>query len=178
LPLRDIIASLKEIYCGSIGSEYMHIADTTIRRWIINRLESSKASLTIAPDKKHWILKLLTAAEGIESHLHNKFVGQKRFSLEGGESLIPILDELTQGFGEKGVNEIVIGMAHRGRLNVLVNILGKSPASLFNEFAGTSQLSPGVSTGDVKYHMGFSSDIATPAVSPFNTGNNPSHLEI
>jgi 2-oxoglutarate dehydrogenase E1 component len=179
LPLRDIIANLKEIYCGSIGSEYMHIVDTTTRRWIINRLESSKASLTIEPDKKRWILKLLTAAEGIESHLHNKFVGQKRFSLEGGESLIPILDELTQGFGAKGINEIVIGMAHRGRLNVLVNILGKSPASLFNEFAGTSQLSPGVSTGDVKYHMGFSSDIATPGGPVHLTlAFNPSHLEI
>jgi len=130
--------------------------------------------------KKLWTLKLLTAAEGIESHLHNRFVGQKRFSLEGGESLIPILDELTQGFGEKGVNEIVIGMAHRGRLNVLVNILGKSPASLFNEFAGTSPLSPGVSTGDVKYHMGFSSDISTPGGRPVHItlAFNPSHLEI
>ncbi len=179
LPLRDIIANLQEIYCGSIGSEYMHIVDTQIRRWIINRLESSKTNLELEPEKKHWTLKLLTAAEGIESHLHNRFVGQKRFSLEGGESLIPILDELIQGFGAKGVNEIVIGMAHRGRLNVLVNILGKSPASLFNEFAGTSPLSPGVSTGDVKYHMGFSSDISTPGGPTHITlAFNPSHLEI
>ncbi|MGZ4957534.1 MAG: 2-oxoglutarate dehydrogenase E1 component, partial [Methylobacter sp.] len=154
-------------------------ADTYIRRWIINRLESSKSNLELEPEKKLWTLKLLTAAEGIESHLHNRFVGQKRFSLEGGESLIPILDELTQGFGAKGVNEIVIGMAHRGRLNVLVNILGKSPASLFNEFAGTSPLSPGVSTGDVKYHMGFSSDISTPGGPAHITlAFNPSHLEI
>lgn len=179
LPLRDIIANLQEIYCGSIGSEYMHIVDTQIRRWIINRLESSKTNLELEPEKKYWLLKLLTAAEGIESHLHNRFVGQKRFSLEGGESLIPILDELIQGFGNKGVNEIVIGMAHRGRLNVLVNILGKSPASLFNEFAGTSPLSPGVSTGDVKYHMGFSSDISTPGGPVHLTlAFNPSHLEI
>lgn len=179
LPLRDIIANLQEIYCGSIGSEYMHIVDTQIRRWIINRLESSKANLELEPEKKHWLLKLLTAAEGIESHLHNRFVGQKRFSLEGGESLIPILDELIQGLGAKGVNEIVIGMAHRGRLNVLVNILGKSPASLFNEFAGTSPLSPGVSTGDVKYHMGFSSDLSTPGGPTHITlAFNPSHLEI
>jgi len=179
LPLRDIIANLQEIYCGSIGAEYMHIADTHIRRWIINRLESAKINFELTPEKKHWTLQLLTAAEGIESHLHNRFVGQKRFSLEGGESLIPILDELTQGFGEKGVNEIVIGMAHRGRLNVLVNILGKSPASLFNEFAGTSPLSPGVSTGDVKYHMGFSSDISTPGGPVHITlAFNPSHLEI
>ncbi len=179
LPLRDIIANLQEIYCGSIGAEYMHIADTHIRRWIINRLESAKINFELTPEKKHWTLQLLTAAEGIESHLHNRFVGQKRFSLEGGESLIPILDELTQGLGEKGVNEIVIGMAHRGRLNVLVNILGKSPASLFNEFAGTSPLSPGVSTGDVKYHMGFSSDISTPGGPVHITlAFNPSHLEI
>ena len=179
LPLRDIIANLQEIYCGSIGSEYMHIVDTNIRRWIINHLESSKTNLELEPEKKHWLLKLLTAAEGIESHLHNRFVGQKRFSLEGGESLIPILDELIQGFGTKGINEIVIGMAHRGRLNVLVNILGKSPASLFNDFAGTSPLSPGVSTGDVKYHMGFSSDISTSGGPVHLTlAFNPSHLEI
>lgn len=179
LALRDIMTNLKQTYCGSIGSEYMHIVDTSTRRWIINRLESTKAGLVLTSEKKHWLLKLLTAAEGIERHLHNKFVGQKRFSLEGGESLIAILDELTQNAGEKGVKEIVIGMAHRGRLNVLVNILGKSPASLFNEFAGTSQLSPGVSTGDVKYHMGFSSDIDT-AGGPIHItlAFNPSHLEI
>jgi 2-oxoglutarate dehydrogenase E1 component len=179
LPLREIIASLNEIYCGSIGSEYMHIVDTQIRRWLINRLENSKAHLNPEPEKKLWLLKLLTAAEGIEVHLHNKFVGQKRFSLEGGESLIPILDELILGAGDKGVNEIVIGMAHRGRLNVLVNILGKSPATLFDEFAGMSMHSPGVSSGDVKYHMGFSSDIATPGGPVHLTlAFNPSHLEI
>jgi len=179
LPLRDIIANLQEIYCGSIGSEYMHIVDTQIRRWIINRLESSKSNLKLEPDKKLWLLKLLTAAEGIEHHLHNRFVGQKRFSLEGGESLIPILDELIQGFGSKGVTEIVIGMAHRGRLNVLINTLGKNPANLFNEFAGTSPLSPGVSSGDVKYHMGFSSDVSGPCGPVHLTlAFNPSHLEI
>jgi 2-oxoglutarate dehydrogenase E1 component len=180
LPLRDIIANLKDMYCGSIGSEYMHIVDTHIRRWLIGRLEASnKTRLFVEPAKKQWLLKLLTGAEGIESHLHNRFVGQKRFSLEGGESLIPILDELIQGSGDKGVKEIVIGMAHRGRLNVLVNILGKSPASLFDEFAGTSTLSPGVSSGDVKYHMGFSSDIATPGGPVHLTlAFNPSHLEI
>ncbi|MEQ1529328.1 MAG: 2-oxoglutarate dehydrogenase E1 component [Methylococcales bacterium] len=179
LPLRDIIARLKEIYCGSIGSEYMHIVDTQIRRWVIHRLETYKANLAIEPEKKRWLLKQLTAAEGIETHLHNRFVGQKRFSLEGGESLSPILDELVEGSAAKGVNEIVIGMAHRGRLNVLVNILGKSPASLFNEFAGMSAPSPGVSSGDVKYHMGFSSDIATPSGPIHLTlAFNPSHLEI
>ncbi|MCX7098114.1 MAG: 2-oxoglutarate dehydrogenase E1 component [Methylococcales bacterium] len=179
LPLREIIANLQSIYCGSIGSEFMHIVDTHIRRWVINRLESPKANVSPDAEKKQWLLKLLTAAEGIESHLHHRFVGQKRFSLEGGESLIPILDELIQGSGEKGVKEVVIGMAHRGRLNVLINILGKSPASLFDEFAGTSTPSPGVNSGDVKYHMGFSSDIATPGGPVHLTlAFNPSHLEI
>ena len=179
LPLREIIASLKAIYCGSIGSEFMHIVDTHMRRWLIQRLENSKASLIAEPEKKRWLLKLLTAAEGIEVHLQNRFVGQKRFSLEGGEALIPILDELIQGLSDKGVKEIVIGMAHRGRLNVLVNILGKSPASLFDEFAGTYAPTPSVRSGDVKYHMGFSSDLDL-AAGPMHLtlAFNPSHLEI
>ncbi|MFZ2724865.1 MAG: 2-oxoglutarate dehydrogenase E1 component [Methylococcaceae bacterium] len=179
LSLRDLIDTLQSIYCESIGAEYMHIVDTQVRRWLIHRLESAKGQLNLDPDKKRWLLKLLTAAEGIETHLQNRFVGQKRFSLEGGESLIPVLDELIQCSGEKGVKEIVIGMAHRGRLNVLVNILGKSPASLFNEFAGISKLSPGVKSGDVKYHMGFSSDVETAGGAVHLTlAFNPSHLEI
>jgi 2-oxoglutarate dehydrogenase E1 component len=179
LPLRKIISILKEIYCGSIGTEYMHIVDTDIKRWIKNRLESSKANLIIPNEKKIWMLKGLTAAEGIEKHLHRKFAGQKRFSLEGSESLIPILDELIQRCGADGVKEIVIGMAHRGRLNVLVNTLGKSPATLFDEFAGSSSKAVGASSGDVKYHMGFSSDIST-AGGPVHLtlAFNPSHLEI
>jgi 2-oxoglutarate dehydrogenase E1 component len=179
LPLRDIITSLKEIYCGSIGSEYMHIVDTQIRRWLIGRLESSRNNLKVDTEKKLWTLKLLTAAEGIETHLQNKFVGQKRFSLEGGESLIPTLDELIQCAGAKGVKELVIGMAHRGRLNVLVNILGKSPSSLFDEFAGKAKPSAGAGSGDVKYHMGFSSDVGTEGGPVHLTlAFNPSHLEI
>ncbi|MCX7084177.1 MAG: 2-oxoglutarate dehydrogenase E1 component [Methylococcales bacterium] len=179
LPLRNIIENLRAIYCASIGSEFMHIVDTQTRRWLINRLETTKAKVNLNPEQKHEILKLLTAAEGIESHLHHRFVGQKRFSLEGGESLIPILDELIQVSGHKGVKEIVIGMAHRGRLNVLVNILGKSPASLFDEFAGTSSLLPGARSGDVKYHMGFSSNLKTPGGPVHVTlAFNPSHLEI
>lgn len=179
LPLREIISRLQDIYCGSIGSEYMHIVDTQIRRWVITRIETYTANLKFEADKKLWLLKLLTAAEGIEQYLQNKFVGQKRFSLEGAESLIPILDELIQNSGAKGVKEIVIGMAHRGRLNVLINILGKSPANLFNEFAGTTSPSPGVSSGDVKYHMGFSSDVETPGGPVHLTlAFNPSHLEI
>ncbi len=186
LPLRDIMVNLERIYCGSIGSEFMHIADTPTRRWLIERLENPPApfgdgqgKIVVNTEKKLWILKQLIAAEGIETHLHAKFVGQKRFSLEGGESLIPILDELIQGLGAKGAKEIVIGMAHRGRLNVLVNIFGKNPTVLFNEFAGTSPLSAGVSTGDVKYHMGFSSDVETPGGTAHITlAFNPSHLEI
>ena len=179
LPLRDIIQNLKNLYGGSIGYEYMHIVDTQIRRWLIGRIESSKNKLVLNAENKKSILKLLTAAESIESYLHHRFVGQKRFSLEGGESLIVILDELIQSSGNNGVKEIVIGMAHRGRLNVLVNILGKSPASLFNEFEGTSALSPGVNSGDVKYHMGFSSDITTPGGAVHLTlAFNPPHLEI
>jgi 2-oxoglutarate dehydrogenase E1 component len=182
LPLRDIIANLEQIYCGSIGAEFMHIVDTPTRRWIINRLEGKDTALKeqkLSEEKKRQTLNQLIAAEGIETHLHAKFVGQKRFSLEGGESLIPILDDLIQGLGAKGAREIVIGMAHRGRLNVLVNIFGKNPNVLFNEFAGTSPLSTGVSSGDVKYHMGFSSDVQTPGGSVHITlAFNPSHLEI
>ncbi len=176
--LRDIISTLKKIYCGSIGTEYMHIVDTDSKRWIQNKLESCRPGLSNAEDKR-WLLHLLTAAEGIEKHLHTKYVGQKRFSLEGGESLIPILDELTQQIGKNQGKELVIGMAHRGRLNVLVNILGKSPAALFGEFEGTHVSSPGALTGDVKYHMGFSSNIETPG-GPIHVtlAFNPSHLEI
>jgi 2-oxoglutarate dehydrogenase E1 component len=180
LPLRKIISTLKEIYCGSIGTEYMHIIDAETLRWIKNKLEGSEpGSLTRSNDKKISILKLLTAAEGIEKHLHRRYVGQKRFSLEGSECLIPILDELIQNAGEKQVKEIVLGMAHRGRLNVLVNILGKSPTQLFGEFEGTHSSIPGAITGDVKYHMGFSSNLATPGGPVHLTlAFNPSHLEI
>jgi len=178
MPLREIIATLKDIYCGSIGTEYMHIVDTDAKRWIQTKLESSRPGLT-DPEQKRWLLHLLTAAEGIEKHLHTKYVGQKRFSLEGGESLIPILDELIQLAGTKQAKELVIGMAHRGRLNVLVNILGKSPAALFGEFEGTHVSSPGALTGDVKYHMGFSSNVETSG-GPLHVtlAFNPSHLEI
>ncbi len=179
LPLRDILSTLKEIYCGSIGTEYMHIVDTEPKRWIKNKLESTKPGIENDPEKKRWLLQLLTAAEGIENHLHRKYVGQKRFSLEGGESLIPILDEVIQRAGANHAKEVVIGMAHRGRLNVLVNILGKSPAALFGEFEGTHVSSPGALTGDVKYHMGFSSNIDTPGGPIHITlAFNPSHLEI
>ncbi len=179
LPLHAIISTLKQVYCGSVGSEFMHIVDTDSKQWIRHKLEGAKPDFASHPDKRVWLLKMLTAAEGLERYLHRKYVGQKRFSLEGGESLIPILDELIQRAGENKVKEIVIGMAHRGRLNVLVNILGKSPAALFGEFEGTHTSMPGAITGDVKYHMGFSSNIATPGGPIHLTlAFNPSHLEI
>lgn len=178
LPLHKIIAILKEVYCGSIGTEYMHIVSDEIKRWIKIYLEKPKPKLTA--DKRRELLKQLTAAEGIEKYLHRRYVGQKRFSLEGGECLIPILDCLIQRGGEQQVKEMVLGMAHRGRLNVLINLLGKSPAVLFGEFEGTHvSTSPGVLSGDVKYHMGFSSDIATPGgIVHLALAFNPSHLEI
>lgn len=180
LPLREIISTLKEIYCGSIGTEYMHIVDAETKRWIKNKLEGSRPGIsTNSSEKKLSILKQLTAAEGIEKHLHRKYVGQKRFSLEGSECLIPVLDEIVQNAGGKQVKEVVIGMAHRGRLNVLINILGKTPAQLFGEFEGTHTSTPGAITGDVKYHMGFSSNVATPGGPVHLTlAFNPSHLEI
>jgi len=179
LPLKDIISTLKEIYCGNIGTEYMHIFDTDIKRWIKNRLEGSRPGENLDTPKRTWLLQQLTAAEGIEKYLHRNFVGQKRFSLEGGDCLIPILDELIQRSGRYGSKEIVIGMAHRGRLNVLINILGKSPTQLFSEFKGTAETSRGVISGDVKYHMGFSSNVETEgSVAHITLAFNPSHLEI
>jgi 2-oxoglutarate dehydrogenase E1 component len=176
--LADIHAALRQTYAGTIGAEYMHITDTQEKRWIQSSLESVRGVPTYPTEVKSRLLERLTAAEGLEHYLHTKYVGQKRFSLEGGESLIPLLDELIQRAGAQGVREIVLGMAHRGRLNVLVNILGKSPADLFREFEG-KHVSNANGSGDVKYHMGFSSDVATPG-GPVHLALafNPSHLEI
>ena len=179
LPLQQIIETLNANYCGSIGSEYMHIVDSEAKSWIKDKLEGAKPNFASHSEKRLWLLKQLTAAESFERFLHRKYVGQKRFSLEGSESLIVILDEIIQRAGETKVKEMVLGMAHRGRLNVLVNIMGKSPAALFGEFEGTHTSTPGAITGDVKYHMGFSSNIATPGGAIHLTlAFNPSHLEI
>jgi 2-oxoglutarate dehydrogenase E1 component len=177
LPLREILAMLRATYCGPVGVEYMHIMDTEIKDWLQSRLESARGNWHMDASQKRWLLQLLTAAEGIEKYLHRKYVGQKRFSLEGGESLIPLLDEIIQRSGAVGTREIVIGMAHRGRLNVLVNILGKKPCQLFREFEGDAEQAEG--SGDVKYHLGFSSDVSTPG-GPVHLALafNPSHLEI
>jgi len=177
MTLRQIVQALRETYCGSIGAEYMHITDPAEKRWWQQRLESIRSKPNFTADEKKHILHRLTAAEGLERYLHTKYVGQKRFSLEGGESFIASMDELVQRGGSAGVQEIVIGMAHRGRLNVLVNTLGKAPAELFSEFDHTAP--ENLPSGDVKYHQGFSSDVTTPGGPVhLSLAFNPSHLEI
>ncbi len=177
--LRDILDLLKSIYCVKIGTEFAHISRARERLWLRKRFEQGAAADNLTNEERLWTLEQLTSAEGIERYLHTRYVGQKRFSLEGGESLIPMLDDIIQQGGTTGVREIVIGMAHRGRINVLVNILGKSPEELFEEFEGNYDLDELKGSGDVKYHKGFSADMKTPG------GNvhialafNPSHLEI
>ncbi|USD64544.1 2-oxoglutarate dehydrogenase E1 component [Vibrio sp. SCSIO 43136] len=175
--LKDLHQALKKTYCGSIGAEYMHMTNTEQKRWIQQRIESVVGQPSFGDDEKLNFLDELTAAEGLERYLGAKFPGAKRFSLEGGDALIPLTKELIRHAGKSGMREVVIGMAHRGRLNMLVNVLGKRPQDLFDEFAGKHDETWG--TGDVKYHQGFSADFATPGgdvhlVLAFN----PSHLEI
>ncbi|MDY6813005.1 MAG: 2-oxoglutarate dehydrogenase E1 component [Pseudomonadota bacterium] len=179
LPLREIIQICKRTYTQNIGSEYMHITDTEQKRWIQKRLEGGLGRQNFTDEERRRFLLDLTAAEGIEKYLHTRYVGQKRFSLEGGDALIPQLDDLIRQAGEQEVEEVVIGMAHRGRLNVLVNILGKSPKELFEEFEGQHAHHVSAS-GDVKYHMGFSSDVAAGDERRIHLvlAFNPSHLEI
>jgi len=179
LKLSEIIEICKRTYCGSVGVEYMHIADTSQRRWLQQRLERGSGSFELPAEDRKRLLEKLGAAEGLEKYLHSRYVGQKRFSLEGGESLIPLFDTLIRHSGGQGIREMVIGMAHRGRLNVLVNILGKSPRDLFAEFEGKIQHDDPARSGDVKYHLGFSSDVLTPGgVMHLALAFNPSHLEI
>ncbi|WP_137920569.1 2-oxoglutarate dehydrogenase E1 component [Hydrogenophaga sp. 2FB] len=177
MSLRDLLNALRETYCGSIGAEYMYITDQAQKRWWQERLEATRTKPAFNAEKKKHILDRLTAAEGLERFLHTKYVGQKRFSLEGGESFIASMDELIREAGQVGVQEIVIGMAHRGRLNVLVNTLGKMPKDLFAEFDHTAP--EDLPSGDVKYHQGFSSDVTTPGGPVhLSLAFNPSHLEI
>ena len=175
--LRTLIQALRDTYCRNIGFEYMFIGERAQRQWIQERIEPGRATSRLSTDQQRRLLQKLTEAEQLERYLHTRYVGQKRFSLEGGESLIPSIDELIQGAGSLGVQEIVIGMAHRGRLNVLVNVLGKMPKELFLEFEGKA--AQDLPSGDVKYHNGFSSDIST-AGGPvhLSLAFNPSHLEI
>jgi 2-oxoglutarate dehydrogenase E1 component len=175
--LGDLLQALKETYCGTLGAEYMHLADPGQRNWWSMRLESSRSKAMLDKGDKLHILERLTAAEGLEKYLHARYVGQKRFSLEGGESLIVLLDELVAYGATRGVKSSILGMAHRGRLNVLVNIVGKPPAALFDEFEGkTANLLP---AGDVKYHKGFTGLLPTASgPAEVTLAFNPSHLEV
>jgi 2-oxoglutarate dehydrogenase E1 component len=181
LPLAEVITVLERVYCGTVASEHMHLSASDERRWIEQRLESTRGDWAAQHSAGMRIdtLRDLTAAEGLEQYLHRRYVGQKRFSLEGGDSLIPLLDEIVQGGGKRGVTDIVIGMAHRGRLNVLVNLLGKAPRELFSEFEGAAGAGARSGSGDVKYHQGFYSNIKTSAGPVhLSLAFNPSHLEI
>jgi 2-oxoglutarate dehydrogenase E1 component len=174
--LREILADLKKTYCTTVGLEYMHIVDTQEKRWIQSRIEPVRSHPVLTNDERKHILERLVAAEGLEKYLGSRYAGAKRFGLEGGESLIPCLDELIQRAGRDGAKELVIGMAHRGRLNVLVNIFGKNPQDLFGEFEGKRVME---TSGDVKYHQGFSSNVMTPGGEVhIALAFNPSHLEI
>ena len=176
MKLGDLHKALEKTYCGSIGAEYMHIVSTDEKRWIQQRLEANQSTPSYDKAEKSRILNGLVAADGLEKYLSSKFPGAKRFGLEGGDAMIPMLKAMIHRAGEQGAKDCVIGMAHRGRLNTLINVLGKNPSKLFDEFAGKHEV---VGAGDVKYHMGFSSDFET------SGGNvhlalafNPSHLEI
>ena len=181
MKLRDLLARLQATYAGPIGAEFMHIPEAEQRQWLYQRLEAAGGDYGLDAATRKRTLERITAAEGLERYLHTKYVGQKRFSLEGGDSLIPLLDVVVRRAGTDKVKDIVTGMAHRGRLNVLVNTLGKNPRKLFDEFEGKFEHieSDRAHTGDVKYHMGFSADIATPgAPVHLSLAFNPSHLEI
>ena len=159
MTLHSLIRALKETYCGTLAIEYMHVTDPMKKRWWQQKLEGTRAHSHYEAAKRIRILENLTAAEALERHLGTKYVGQKRFSLEGGESLIACMNTVVEKAVDFGIEECVIGMAHRGRLNVLVNTLGKSPKDLFSEFEGNAAVED-LPAGDVKYHNGFSSDLS------------------
>ena len=178
LPLREIVKRLEEIYCGNIGIECNHIMESQERRWFQKKFESKLQDYSFTDDEKYNIYERLNSAEGLAKYLSAKYPGMKRFGIDGAESLVPLVESVIQNCGSIGANQICFGMAHRGRLNLLVNVLGKLPSELFAAFDEDSTLE-GANTGDVKYHLGFSSNLNTPGgevhVSLFN---NPSHLEI
>ena len=176
--LKDIIAHLEQTYCASVGVEYMYIRQPEVVKWMKDKLEPTKNTPHISTEEKLEILKKLNQAVGFESFLHKKFVGQKRFSLEGGESLIPALNALVEHGAEKGIQEFIIGMAHRGRLNILANIFNKSYEAIFTEFEG-KEYEDNLFDGDVKYHLGYSCDIETDRGKKvqMTLAPNPSHLE-
>lgn len=175
--LREIHEAVSQTYCSTIGAEFMHIVDTEEKRWLQQRFESVRSKPEYSQEVRKHLLERLTAAEGLENYLASKYPGTKRFGLEGGETYIPMMDEIIQRSGSYGIKEVVIGMAHRGRLNTLVNILGKNPSELFDEFDGKKMVEKG--SGDVKYHQGFSSNVMTSGGEVhLALAFNPSHLEI
>ncbi len=176
--LREIITRLRLIYCSSIGLQFNHMSDPLERDWIMNHFEGDLARRNYVSEEKKWIHKHLVAAESFERFLHTRYVAQKRFSLEGGDSLIPALATLIESCGELGASNIVMGMAHRGRLNVLCNTFGKKPEYILTEFEQDYKFDDTMGEGDVKYHMGFSADINTRSGKNvhLSLANNPSHL--
>lgn len=174
--LKEIFEALKTIYCGAVGVQYSTISDETERNWLREYVERQMPRMQYTAEIKKNILRQLTASEALEKYLDVKYVGQKRFSIEGADTLIPMLDELTKRACAQGMKEMVIGMAHRGRLNVLLNVMGHSPKELFLEFEGKKEY--GMTSGDVKYHRGYSRDVLTDA-GPIHLALafNPSHLE-
>jgi 2-oxoglutarate dehydrogenase E1 component len=177
--LKDIIDMLEQTYCGHIGAEYMYMREPKAIKWLQQKMESTRNIPKLSIEQKRHILAKINQATVFENFIHTKFVGQKRFSLEGLENMIPALDEVIQYGAELGIEEFVLGMAHRGRLNVLANILGKSYADIFKEFEGKSAEDEGIFEGDVKYHLGFSSEIKTRSGKNIHLSlsPNPSHLE-
>ena len=176
--LKEIIESLKVIYCGNIGIEYNHIMDSYERKWFQKKFESKLGKYSFSTDDKLHIYERLNSAEGLAKYLAAKYPGMKRFGIDGAESLIPLVDAVIQNCGELGANQICFGMAHRGRLNLLVNVLGKLPSELFSAFDEDYEIT-GANTGDVKYHLGFSSNLETKGGEVHvSLNNNPSHLEI
>src|SRR5215831_18707603 len=177
--LRELMGRLRRTYCGHVGVEFMRVTDSNRRRWLLKRMEQCENRADLSLEDKRRILTKLSYAVGFENFLHTKYVGVKRFSLEGAESLVPMIDALLEVSGELGVHEVVIGMAHRGRLNVLANVLGKSFDQIFSEFEGPADPSSFLNRGDVKYHLGFSADHVTEKGHPIHLSLafNPSHLE-
>ncbi|MGH8428573.1 MAG: 2-oxoglutarate dehydrogenase E1 component [Gammaproteobacteria bacterium] len=177
-PLGELFAAMRKVYGGHTAIEFTHVSDPDEWHWLAEHIEGGDGDIELSKAEQGLVLAELSAAEGLEKYLHRRFVGQKRFSLEGGDTLIPVLNDLFRRAGESGVKEIVIGMAHRGRLNVLVNILGKSPTEIFSEFEGGTAQTDRYDSGDVKYHLGYSSDVET-AGGPVHLvlAFNPSHLE-
>ena len=176
--IREILKFLRETYCGTIGYEYMHISNPTERVWFRDRVEKDENALKFTNNGKYAILNKLIQAEGFEKYLHTKYVGTKRFGLDGGESLIPALEQIIKIGGQSKIKEVKIGMSHRGRLNVLANVLQKSYKRIFNEFAGEMDSTSEDGAGDVKYHLGASSDREFDGNSVHvSLTDNPSHLE-